>query len=315
MAHGLRTIANKSYNAYGTGRDWFFLGDAEYRDGKRTPLPNQGGMRPQPPPARPRALIPEVSFEKRQRVSKEQVLERWHRAHSEIPANMPLAATQAEATSPRDHELSTKSRAARRRAGLMQRPGDEGQMTTGGNKKEKTNFATTYRELGLDSRFVPDRSLPPAPPEIARAQQLVQPVVAVSRSASEPAIKELQGDHPYRVQPGDRPHYTSTYMSHGWWYDPEARKDRPIPPPRASAGLPAALQDPNEINKVLPAKAPKVKVEGYADYSSGHKGPTPHFFTTYQQLGRYQPVDYQRYDFGAVAKNYRFTRWQSMRES
>mmetsp|Transcript_72378 Transcript_72378/g.157902 ORF Transcript_72378/g.157902 Transcript_72378/m.157902 type:complete len:121 (+) Transcript_72378:802-1164(+) len=63
------------------------------------------------------------------------------------------------------------------------------------------------------------------------------------------------------------------------------------------------------------AEAPKVKVEGYADYSSGHKGPTPHFFTTYQQLGRYQPVDYQRYDFGAVAKNYRFTRWQSMRES
>jgi len=41
MAYGLRRIVNATYQPYGTGRDWFFLGDYEYTNGKRTPGPQE----------------------------------------------------------------------------------------------------------------------------------------------------------------------------------------------------------------------------------------------------------------------------------
>lgn len=37
MAYGLRTIVNKGYIPYGSGRDWFFIGDYEYGNGRKTP--------------------------------------------------------------------------------------------------------------------------------------------------------------------------------------------------------------------------------------------------------------------------------------
>eukprot|EP00927_Polykrikos_kofoidii_P074863 TRINITY_DN70914_c0_g1_i1.p1 TRINITY_DN70914_c0_g1~~TRINITY_DN70914_c0_g1_i1.p1 ORF type:complete len:218 (+),score=18.24 TRINITY_DN70914_c0_g1_i1:70-654(+) len=40
MAYGLRSLSNGSYMPYGSGRDWFFIGDFEYRNGRRTPGPN-----------------------------------------------------------------------------------------------------------------------------------------------------------------------------------------------------------------------------------------------------------------------------------
>eukprot|EP00931_Biecheleriopsis_adriatica_P035202 TRINITY_DN20263_c0_g1_i1.p1 TRINITY_DN20263_c0_g1~~TRINITY_DN20263_c0_g1_i1.p1 ORF type:complete len:270 (+),score=32.58 TRINITY_DN20263_c0_g1_i1:87-896(+) len=38
-SHGLRLISNATYEPYGSGRDWFFLGDFYYRNGRRTPGP------------------------------------------------------------------------------------------------------------------------------------------------------------------------------------------------------------------------------------------------------------------------------------
>lgn len=40
MAHGLRAIVNSGYFPYGSGRDWFFIGDALYRNGRLAPDPN-----------------------------------------------------------------------------------------------------------------------------------------------------------------------------------------------------------------------------------------------------------------------------------
>lgn len=44
MAYGLRKITNATYQPYGSGRDWFFIGDYEYRNGRRTPDPQQRHM-------------------------------------------------------------------------------------------------------------------------------------------------------------------------------------------------------------------------------------------------------------------------------
>jgi len=37
MAYGLRGITNAGYNPYGSGRDYFFIGDFQYINGRRTP--------------------------------------------------------------------------------------------------------------------------------------------------------------------------------------------------------------------------------------------------------------------------------------
>ncbi|CAE7266216.1 unnamed protein product [Symbiodinium natans] len=37
MAYGLRKITGTTYWPYGTGRDWFFVGDLDYMHGRRTP--------------------------------------------------------------------------------------------------------------------------------------------------------------------------------------------------------------------------------------------------------------------------------------
>eukprot|EP00929_Paragymnodinium_shiwhaense_P107291 TRINITY_DN73384_c0_g1_i1.p1 TRINITY_DN73384_c0_g1~~TRINITY_DN73384_c0_g1_i1.p1 ORF type:complete len:198 (+),score=24.73 TRINITY_DN73384_c0_g1_i1:59-652(+) len=41
MAFGLRAIANKTYTPHGNGRDFFFLGDYQYRNGRKTPDVNE----------------------------------------------------------------------------------------------------------------------------------------------------------------------------------------------------------------------------------------------------------------------------------
>mmetsp|Transcript_76538 Transcript_76538/g.173074 ORF Transcript_76538/g.173074 Transcript_76538/m.173074 type:complete len:262 (-) Transcript_76538:62-847(-) len=41
MAYGLRAIQNKGYVPYGTGRDAFFILDPSYRNGRRTPPPEE----------------------------------------------------------------------------------------------------------------------------------------------------------------------------------------------------------------------------------------------------------------------------------
>ena len=45
------TCSPGTYQANGSGRDWFFVGDYEYRNGRRTPQPNSFGAPPERPPA------------------------------------------------------------------------------------------------------------------------------------------------------------------------------------------------------------------------------------------------------------------------
>lgn len=40
MAYGLRSIVNSGYMPYGNGRDWCFIGNFDYRNGRRTPDAN-----------------------------------------------------------------------------------------------------------------------------------------------------------------------------------------------------------------------------------------------------------------------------------
>lgn len=77
MAYGLRCIANKGYVPNGTGRDWFFLGDVEFRSGNRTPMPNEHA-RPDKPKSRPRGLPAEAALQQRfARGKKEDQVKKW----------------------------------------------------------------------------------------------------------------------------------------------------------------------------------------------------------------------------------------------
>eukprot|EP00927_Polykrikos_kofoidii_P052491 TRINITY_DN46364_c0_g1_i1.p1 TRINITY_DN46364_c0_g1~~TRINITY_DN46364_c0_g1_i1.p1 ORF type:complete len:152 (-),score=14.86 TRINITY_DN46364_c0_g1_i1:157-612(-) len=49
MAYGLFAIANKNYTPNGSGRDWFFLGDQGYRNGRRRIENVPETRKPRPP--------------------------------------------------------------------------------------------------------------------------------------------------------------------------------------------------------------------------------------------------------------------------
>eukprot|EP00927_Polykrikos_kofoidii_P056754 TRINITY_DN50831_c0_g1_i1.p1 TRINITY_DN50831_c0_g1~~TRINITY_DN50831_c0_g1_i1.p1 ORF type:complete len:308 (-),score=40.85 TRINITY_DN50831_c0_g1_i1:173-982(-) len=67
MAYALRGITNRSYVPYGNGRDWFFLGDASYRNGRRTPsLEQREQMESMIPPGKnawkPKGIPKEMTY-------------------------------------------------------------------------------------------------------------------------------------------------------------------------------------------------------------------------------------------------------------
>lgn len=102
MAYGLRKIHNKGYVPYGSGRDWFFLGDHEYQNGRRTPMP-QDQERVQkilegsaPPPQCPKGIPAEVNMSRKSqsmRYGKEgaakETVELWKKRHGEPPPVCP----------------------------------------------------------------------------------------------------------------------------------------------------------------------------------------------------------------------------------
>eukprot|EP00929_Paragymnodinium_shiwhaense_P066211 TRINITY_DN33188_c0_g1_i1.p1 TRINITY_DN33188_c0_g1~~TRINITY_DN33188_c0_g1_i1.p1 ORF type:complete len:232 (-),score=26.81 TRINITY_DN33188_c0_g1_i1:48-695(-) len=61
-AAGLRLITNATYEPYGSGRDWFFIGDFSYRHGRRTPDPNLRHKMADPVKYRPRGQPREVAI-------------------------------------------------------------------------------------------------------------------------------------------------------------------------------------------------------------------------------------------------------------
>eukprot|EP00438_Fugacium_kawagutii_P019537 Skav235670 [mRNA] locus=scaffold358:1151674:1164581:+ [translate_table: standard] len=79
MAYGIKKITG-TYQANGTGRDWFFVGDFEYRHGRRTPPPNTAGQRPEKPPMQPRGPPVEIhAARQRMEGTKSSQADKWLR--------------------------------------------------------------------------------------------------------------------------------------------------------------------------------------------------------------------------------------------
>jgi len=341
MAHDLRKISNKSYNCYGNGRDWFFLGDSEYREGRRTPQPNSIAPRPVPPPAQKKGAPAEVRHQSACHGSRKKMIERWHKLHAERPATFGTQqenAVRAEATEPM---TSPEARTARLRRG----------HSVSAASTAPANYFTTYNEMGRDPR-APERRY-----VLDLAEQLRG--AGVPRSSSEPVLKEMEGDHTRGIR-GSLPHFHSTYMDLGKVPVPGQARTHEVllAQTNREAGIPPREIPPKEIegdhtqgikgskphyagtywdlgqdvkvpqwmggrkhevancenlrdSGVPPREVPPKEIEG--DHSRGIRGETPHFFTTSMEHGRFQKVNHQRYDFAPVAhKQYRLTRWRGM---
>lgn len=331
MAHDLRKISNKGYNCYGSGRDWFFLGDPNYREGARTPLPNQGGPQLEKPAARPRGVPREVSHQRSVCGAKARTREKWQKIRDETPNTFGPQQLRAMGEEPLARTTGGRGARSRRSADTDSAPA----------------FATTYDQLGRHPKWTGERYT------LDNAE--VMKTIGVPKSSSEPVLKEMEGDHTRGIR-GTREHFSSTYQQIGnvpgmparryEVYNAEMLRDACIPPkviPQKerqgdhSQGVKGPTADTmhttytevgqqplpqwmgsrriqhhraeelRDAGVPPPDGAPK---QNQGDHSCGIHGEMPHHFTTSQQYGHFQKFDGKRYDFGPVAfKQYRLTKW------
>lgn len=346
MAHALRLISNKGYNCYGNGRDWFFMGDPNFRDGQRTPQPHERGRRDGlvNPAHRPRGVSLEVVRQKACTGRKGRQREKWKQMNDEVP----------ETFGPSQQKSMEQAPLARTTSGPCGGRGPHGtRHKPDSHQGAGGAFATTYDQIGRHPKWTGDRYV------LDNAQELKG--IGVPRSSSEPVLKEMEGDHTRGVR-GRKPHFTSTYMQVGDGVqgrptqlvvsaNAENLRDACVPPTQIppkdregdhSQGVkgptadhmtttytelgrgcprPACLGDMHHLHDhceelrdagVMPIREKPKEMEG--DHSRGIRGETPHFFRTSQTYGQFQkfdgPVNAKRYDFGPIANTqYKLTKW------
>lgn len=322
MAHGLRTIANKGYVPDGTGRDWFFLGDFDYRHGRLTPSPVSGKSRPlMTRPTKPRNLPTEVVYSKLCN-SQKSTKEKWMRHHRSSSVNVDGAAawrdsSPAAKTAPAESAFQATSWQLGRLpdwrgkrfdlpmanelmdAGVIgceqisvptAGPGDH----TRGIQGNTPHFAASSWQVGQIPGWKEKKY------ELPRAKELER--AGVLRSESAPDLPPTgPGDHSRGIGVG-LPHHASTYSSQHSLPDWK-QKDH---------GAPARHHF--HSTSVQPDAARGGKDDSAAatmgDHSRGLKGTTPHFAPTSAQYGQDPTWKGKRYDFGPVAsRQHRLTLW------
>lgn len=335
MAHSLRLISNKGYNCYGDGRDWFFLGDPEFRNGRRTPVPNQTGPALIKPAPRPRGVTREVSYQRAVSGAKGRKKEKWQKICDERP----------------QHFGPQQSQVVMDQEQLARTTGGKGARLRGNRDgNQAATFATTYDQLGQHPAWKGPRY------HLEHAE--MNNSIGVPRSSSEPVLKEMEGDHTRGIR-GARPHFSSTYQQVGLDVpgmpanrcvvaNAENLRDACVPPkvvppkdiegdncqgikgPLGSAPMRSTLSDygheqpfPKWMGDrkhqhplceelrdagAIPIQEKPKEVEG--DHSRGIRGATAHHFTTSGDYARYQKIEGKRRDFGPVARTqYRLTTW------
>jgi len=81
MAYGIKAITG---TYVGDSRsDWMIFGDFEYRNGRKTPNLDAPGLRPEPPPSRPRKSAEVVAGNLKRLGAKTSQVERWAKRHAE----------------------------------------------------------------------------------------------------------------------------------------------------------------------------------------------------------------------------------------
>eukprot|EP00913_Durusdinium_trenchii_P021549 g20251.t1 len=123
MAYGLKKITG-TYQSNGTGRDWFFVGDFEYRHGRRTPPPNTFGQRPEPPPMQPRGPPVEIESGRQKLLGRQSSqAEKWLRRSQGLASSQGLSTTASE---PSLSSVSWKEASQRARARRTKAPKGDG---------------------------------------------------------------------------------------------------------------------------------------------------------------------------------------------
>lgn len=82
MAYGLKGI-NGNYQADGSGRDFFFVGDFTFKNGRKTPDANTKGLKPVPAPSHPRKIAEVDAGNTRKIGAKQTQIQKWAKHHME----------------------------------------------------------------------------------------------------------------------------------------------------------------------------------------------------------------------------------------
>jgi len=348
MAYGLHTIAHKNYCPDGSGRDWFFLGDFEYRNGCKTPLGHLTGKRPVRPPGQRRGAPAEVAFQRRVLAGsgRSKTVERWRMLHegrsascsphqqlahsasraagpSRVPKGEAFAATswqlgQLPAWGGTSYELREGVELAAAGAvrcasspALEPGPGDH----TRGIRGRAPHFAPDSWKLGNDPSYDGKRFDLPNGTELEGAG-------AIRR---QPQLEsELDpGDHTRGIR-SRAPHFKSDYHSLG--QVPGFRhRDRGAPLKHSFHSVPcypdlcrrsmseASLATSPAGGGGEPGAAaadPGTSEHAAGDHTRGIRAKKPHFTSTYDDHGQIPGWKGKRFDFGPLAvTRLRLTEW------
>lgn len=134
MAYGIKKITG-TYVA-DSRSDWMIFGDFEYRNGRKTPDASAPGLRPEPPPQRPKKCA-EVDAASLKRIgAKTSQLDRWAKRHAERgDGHGGQDAPVREERARRKAEVYERAMASAASAPSLQRPtsmGEHGAQTTSG---------------------------------------------------------------------------------------------------------------------------------------------------------------------------------------
>mmetsp|Transcript_113909 Transcript_113909/g.332852 ORF Transcript_113909/g.332852 Transcript_113909/m.332852 type:complete len:347 (-) Transcript_113909:58-1098(-) len=341
MAYGLHTIAHKNYSPDGSGRDWFFIGDFEYRNGRKTPLGQHTGKRPTRPPGEKKGAPAEVAFQRRVLAGsgKAKTLERWRRlqqeqvAHTANPKQQ-MAMTAARTAAPAKfgkgdtfaatswelgshpswrgshYELASgtelEAAGALRSASspaLEPGPGDH----TRGIRSSAHHFSPESWKLGNDPNYSGKRFDLPNGTELEGTGAIRGP----KRDEADPG----PGDHTLGIC-SRTPHFKSDYHNlgqiPGWRH-----KERGAPLKHSTHSVPCypdiVRRSKSEASLATSPSAGAADAEGeYAagDHTLGIRGQRPHFTPIYDDFGQIPGWKGKRFDFGPLA-NYRLrlTEW------
>lgn len=339
MAYGLHAIAHKNYIPYGSGRDWFFIGDFEYRNGRKTPTGNQSGQRPQRPPAKRRGEPAEVAFHKSVLAGsgKAKTIERWRRAqaeNSEGSSDHQLRAQRASRSSvPHGSEGATfaatswqlgripawdggvyelnnavelEGAGAIRSASapeLQPGPGDH----TRGIRGPTLHFASQYSKLGNDPSFTGKRFDLPNGTELQAAGAIRDGPQAGylgpgnhTRGVCARAPHFTADSHRLGQVPGFQQPEVGHALKHTFHSTP-CYPDV-VRRPKASPG--------KEASTSLDTTGGPEEEYRAGDHTMGIRAQRPHFTSTYNDHGQIPGWKGKRYDFGTLAvSRFRLTEW------
>eukprot|EP00435_Cladocopium_sp_Y103_P009003 s15_g2.t1 len=188
----------RTYQSNGTGRDWFFMGDFEYRHGRRTPPPNTAGQRPEKPLMQARGPPAEIhAARQRMEGTKSSQAEKWLRRSGNSNVLKSSASEPAMSTGTGTASLSWKE--ANQRAAGRRKPFKAG--LTGKGSYEPTSW-----------KYGSIPNWPEPKYQLERAEE--NKVIGVPRGPCAADETAGPGDHTRGIR-GTAPHFIATSHSLG----------------------------------------------------------------------------------------------------